>query len=229
MVMLAGIFVAVHSLGVAWIAVAAGKTVILHVDDGAAPGGTGSGRAPFNNLPDAAAARILGPGVVLNVEPGNYPLVSPLVIDFPLVMRGSTEQVVDVNDPWPTGSVVPGTQTRVFAAAPMSAQALVYVGRTDSSVISGVTIRGFVFEGGTPTTFQVQMTRVQGYIVADNVFRAPTMLPPSNRPRHLVSSPRTISVASRPVRSSPAGIPSHPRPSLRPVIEWSTTTSVASY
>ena len=120
---LAGLFVSVHLLGVASIAVAAGKTVILHVDDGAAPGGTGSGMAPFNNLPDAVAtARILGAGVVVNVEPGNYPLVSPLVIDFPLVLRGSTEQVVDVDDPWPTGSVVPGTQTRVFAAAPMGAR-----------------------------------------------------------------------------------------------------------
>ena len=90
------------------------------------------------------------------VEPGNYPLVSPLVIDFPLVLRGSTEQVVDVDDPWPTGSVVPGTQTRVFAAAPMGARALVSVGRADSAVMSGVTIRGFVFEGGT-TSFRFRL------------------------------------------------------------------------
>jgi hypothetical protein len=156
-------------------AVTAAPTVVIHVDDSAAAGGNGSGGAPFRNLPEAvAAARTADGRAVINVQPGDYPLVAPLLIDFPLVLHGSTIQVDDPDDPWPTGSVVPGTQTRVFAAAPIGTQPLVSVGRTDSTVMGGVTIRGFVFES-TPTTVELQITRVQGYVVADNIFRAPTM------------------------------------------------------
>jgi hypothetical protein len=157
------------------VAVAGAKTLVIHVDDDAASGGNGSAKAPYANIPEAvSAARASGPGVVISVEPGDYPLVAPLVIDFPLVLRGSSEQVIDPDDPWPTGNVVAGTQTRVFAAAPFGAQAMINVGRTDSTVMSGVTIKGFVFEG-TATGFEVQITRVQGYLVADNLFRAPSL------------------------------------------------------
>jgi hypothetical protein len=174
-VTLIGSIVALLVVGAPSVAVAASRALLIHVDDDAAPGGIGSARRPFANLPEAvAAARTSGPGVVVSVQPGDYPLVAPLVIDFPVALRGSTEQVIDPQDPWPTGSVVAGTQTRVFAAAPIGAQALVSVGRTDAAVMGGVTIRGFVFEG-TPTGFEVQITRVQGYLVADNVFRAPSL------------------------------------------------------
>jgi hypothetical protein len=171
-VILAGLLI---SLPIASVAAATPRAVIIHVDDDATPGGDGSGRSPFSNLPDAVdAARSAAGRVAIRVEPGDYPLVEPLLIDFPLDLRGSTEQVVDAGDPWPTGSVVPGTQTRVYAAAPIGTQSLVNVGRTDATVINGVTISGFVFEG-TPTGFELQLTRVQGYVVADNIFRAPSL------------------------------------------------------
>jgi hypothetical protein len=55
------------------------------VGDDAPGGGDGSGRSPYNNLPDAvAAARVLSQTVVIKVEPGDYPLAAPLVIDTSL-------------------------------------------------------------------------------------------------------------------------------------------------
>lgn len=153
--------------------VTASKQVVIHVDDGAAPGGDGGGRSPYRTLADAvAAARARSTAVVIKVEPGDYPLTAPLVIDFALDLRGSTEQVVTDDDPWPSGVVVTGTETRVFATSAVGSQPLVRVGRADSVVISDVSIRGFAFEG-TATGIEMLLTRVQGYRITDNVFRAP--------------------------------------------------------
>jgi hypothetical protein len=141
------------------------------VDDDAAPGGNGSGRFPFDNLPDAVdAARKHAGSVIVEVEPGDYPLASTLVIDRPLDLRGSTKQS-DGADSWPTGEVVLGTLTRVFAANPMLTQ-LVVVDRGDAAVLHDVNIRGFAFEA-TTSGVSLVLNRVQDYRIADNVFRAP--------------------------------------------------------
>jgi hypothetical protein len=146
--------------------------VVIHVDDGATPGGNGSGRFPFRNLPEAvAAAHAIAGAVVIKVEPGDYPLAGPLVIDRPLDLRGSTEQV-DGDDPWPTGEAAAGTETRIYASNPLGSYSLMVVGRSDGGVLTGVRLSGFVFEG-TTTGAEVRLTRVQDYWVRDNVFRAP--------------------------------------------------------
>ena len=145
--------------------------VVIHVDDDAAPGGNGTARFPFDNLPDAVdAARAVAGAVIIKVEPGNYALAETLVIDRSLDLRGSTEQVDD-SDSWPTGEVIAGTATRVFASNPALTQ-LVLVDRGDGTVLGDVHIRGFVFEG-TATGISLLLNRVQGYRIADNVFRAP--------------------------------------------------------
>jgi hypothetical protein len=59
----------------------------------------------------------------------------------------------------------------VFSTNPNLAQ-LIRVGRSDSGVLSDVSIRGFVVEG-TATGVSVQLTRVQDYWISDDVFRAP--------------------------------------------------------
>ena len=149
------------------------KPTVIHVDDGAAVGGNGSGKRPYNNLPDAvAAARASSTQVVIKVEPGDYPLSSPLVLDFPVELRGSNEAVVVPDDPWPTGSIVAGTETRVFATAAMGSQPLIKIGRSDATVLTGVSISGFTFQGSSAAQ-EIVLTRVQRYQVADNVFRAP--------------------------------------------------------
>jgi len=157
------------------IPVLAANQVVIHVDDDAKPGGKGSVRFPYNNLPEAvAAAHATSSAVVIKVEPGDYALAEPLVIDRSLDLRGSTEQV-DSDDPWPTGEVAAGTETRIFATNPLGSQSLIVVGRSDGGVANGVHISGFVFEG-TATGIEVLFTRVQDYWLANNIFRAPAFL-----------------------------------------------------
>ena len=149
-----------------------GNQLVIHVDDDAAPGGNGSGRFPYNNLPEAvAAAHATSAAVLIKVEPGDYPLPEPLVIDRPLDLRGSTRQV-ESDDAWPTGESAPGTKTRILATNALGSEPLIAVGRADGAVLNGVRISGFVLEG-TATGTEVLLTRVQDYLVADNVFRAP--------------------------------------------------------
>jgi hypothetical protein len=135
------------------------------------PAGTAPRDARTSNLPEAlAAARAAAGAVVVKVEPGDYPLAETLLIDRSIELRGSTEQV-DSDDLWPTGEVRTGTLTRVFSTNPALVNMIV-VGRSDLTVLRDVTITGFVFQASA-TTISVLLTRVQGFWVADNVFRAP--------------------------------------------------------
>jgi hypothetical protein len=147
------------------------QPIMIHVNDDTAPGGNGTARFPFNNLPDAvdAARTILGP-VIIQVKPGDYPLTSTLVIDRSLELRGSSVPIYDI-DSWPTGEVVPGTATRIFASNGTLTR-LVLVDHGDSTVLPDVKISGFVIEG-TAAGISLLLNRVQGYWIADNVFRAP--------------------------------------------------------
>ena len=147
---------------------------VIHVDDDAAPGGDGSGRSPYGNLQDAlATAGSTSADVVIKVAPGDYAVASSLVIDRSLELRGSSVLIEDV-DGWPTGDVVAGTATRVFATSSSLPQ-LIAVRGGDGSVLRDVTIRGFVFQGTTPG-ISVALTRVQDYQVSGNLFRAPARL-----------------------------------------------------
>jgi hypothetical protein len=144
----------------------------IHVDDDAALGGDGSARSPFDNLADALAEANASAGaVVVKVAPGDYAVEGSLVIDRSLELRGSTILLEDA-DGWPTGAVVPGTATRVFTTNPLGSQPLVAVGRADAIVISDVEIRGLVLESGLNRPV-VSLTRVQGYAIVENAFRAP--------------------------------------------------------
>ncbi len=145
------------------------QTVMIHVNDDAAPGGNGSSKAPYNSVTDAlAVAGATSAAVVIKVAPGNYPISSSLVVDRPLELRGSSVLIEDAHG-WPTGEVVAGTETRLFASNPTLPQ-VIRVEGDDSSVLSGVTIRGFVFEG-TTTGVTTLLNRVQNFLVADNVYR----------------------------------------------------------
>ncbi len=148
---------------------------VIHVDDGAPLGGNGSGRSPYNNLTDALTdANTTSAAVIVDVASGDYAIESSFVIDRPLDLRGSSVLIED-SDGWPTGEIVPGTETRIYATGSLGTQPLVAVGRSDAVVISDVGISGFVFEG-TPAGIEVLLTRVQDYSVHNNVFRAPAFL-----------------------------------------------------
>jgi len=145
--------------------------VLIHVNDDAGPGGDGTGASPFGDLPSAVDyARTLPGPVTIKVAPGDYALAETLVIDRSIELRGSTEQVAGV-DSWPSGTIAPGTATRVFASSASLAQ-LVLVDRGDGTTLEAVGVSGFVFEG-TATGISLLLHRVQSYRVTDNVFRAP--------------------------------------------------------
>ena len=147
--------------------------IIIHVDDDAAPGGNGTVLQPFNNLPEAVAAAAGTSGfVTIKVAPGDYPLSETLLIDRPIDLRGATEQLFD-NDSWPTGAYVPSTMTRVYATNSGMTR-LIQVERPDGNVVRTVSIRGFVFDGATGG-ISVLLNRVQGFWIAENIFRAPAM------------------------------------------------------
>jgi len=151
------------------------KHVVLHVDDGAAPGGNGSGGSPYNTVEAALeAARATSGSVAINVAPGDYVISRSLVIDRSLELRGSSVLDED-SDGLPTGDVAAGTETRIVAAAELGLQPLILVGRADATVLDGVSIRGFVLEG-RPGGIELLVTRVQQYLVAGNVFRAPAFI-----------------------------------------------------
>jgi hypothetical protein len=148
--------------------------VTIHVDDDAAPGGDGSARFPYNNLPDAfSAAKASAGPVIIEAAPGRYSVDQSLVIDHSMELRGSSGLVKGA-DGWPTGEVVRGSETRIVGTALLGTDPLVAVGRPDGLPISGVTIGGFVFEA-TTTSVEVFLTRVQDYSIQNNVFRAPAM------------------------------------------------------
>jgi hypothetical protein len=143
----------------------------IHVDDDGAPGGDGTSQFPFNNVPAAmAAARAVTGPVTIKVAPGDYALAETLVIDRSVDLRGSTEPVQDL-DGWPTGEVVSGTATRLFASSPAMAR-LLLVERADATVVDDVRIRGFVLEA-TSAGISILLNRAQDYWIDNNVFRTP--------------------------------------------------------
>jgi len=144
--------------------------VVIHVDDDAAPGGDGSGRFPFNNIADALAAAASLGGAVVVVEPGEYPVSSTLRIQSPVDLRGSNVMEVD-NAGWPTGSIAPGTETKIVGTAALGTSPLVSVGPSDGGVLHGVQIRNVTFDSSPARGDDLDFNRTQDYSVYENAFR----------------------------------------------------------
>lgn len=143
---------------------------VIHVDDDAGPGGDGSGRFPFDNIPDALARAASLGGAVVIVEPGQYPVSNTLQIQSPIDLRGSN--VMEVDDAGrPTGSIAPGTETRIVGTAALGTGALVSVGPSAGGVIQGVEIRNFSFDSGPARGDDINFNRTQDYSVENNTFR----------------------------------------------------------
>jgi hypothetical protein len=143
---------------------------VIHVDANAGPGGDGSGRFPFNNIASALVRAASLGGAVVVVEPGQYPVSSTLQIQSPIDLRGSN--VMEVDDAgWPTGSIAPGTETRIVGTAALGTAALVSVGSSASGVIQGVKIRNFTFDSGPARGNDVSFNRTQDYSLYNNAFR----------------------------------------------------------
>jgi hypothetical protein len=176
--MTAGIRIRAVALAIVMAALAtsvgAAPAATIHVDDDAAPGGNGSASFPYNNLPEALkAARVSAGPVIIEVAPGLYSVDHSLVIDHSMELRGSSVLVKGA-DGWPTGAVVPGSETRIVGTSLLGTDSLVAVGQPGGPAISGVTIGGFVLQA-TTISVEVFLTRVQDYSIHNNVFLAPAM------------------------------------------------------
>jgi hypothetical protein len=149
-------------------------TTVLFVDANASPSGDGSARFPFRDLQDAIAAAALTAGpVVIRVRPGDYVVTESLIVERSSIeLRGSTKIVQDA-DGWPTGEIVPGTETRIVAANPSGSQSLFVFGRPETgSLQNDVTVRGFIFNGAIGGS-EVLLNRVQTYRIEENIFATP--------------------------------------------------------
>ena len=145
---------------------------VIYVNAGAAPGGNGSWRFPYRNLPPALVkARATSDAVTIRMGPGRYVIDSTLVIDRPLILRGASE-LIKGPEGFPTGGVVAGTATRIVASAKLGAEPLFSVGRDDGVVISGRHDSQLGHQR-TWISLATEMTirRVQDYAVSGNVFR----------------------------------------------------------
>jgi hypothetical protein len=149
---------------------AQGRRSIIHVQADAEPGGDGSGKLPFANIADALALAESASGAVVLVAPGQYPVSSTLRIQSSVELRGSNMMEMD-DTGWPTGSVVPETETRIFATSALGSNALVSVAPGGSGVIDRVTIRNLTFDSGPSRGDDLSFNRVQDYSVYGNTFR----------------------------------------------------------
>jgi hypothetical protein len=112
-------------------------------------------------------------GAVVVVEPGQYPVSSTLRIQSPVDLRGSN--VMEVDDAgWPTGSIAPGTETKIVGTAALGTSALVSVGPSDDGVLHGVQLRNLTFDSGPARGDDLNFNRTQGYSVYENAFRGLT-------------------------------------------------------
>jgi hypothetical protein len=71
---------------------------------------------------------------------------------------------------WPTGSIAPGTETKIVGTAALGTSALVSVGPSDDGVLHGVKIRNLTFDSGPARGDDLNFNRTHGYSVSENVF-----------------------------------------------------------
>jgi hypothetical protein len=103
-------------------------------------------------------------------------LASTIIIDISLDLVGSNVMEIDSNG-WPTGVVIPGTETRIVGLAGLQALPLVSVGGPDPLVMNDVNIQGFTFQGSPGGGNDIELRRVQNFSVSGNVLTGPSPLP----------------------------------------------------
>lgn len=150
------------------------RRLVLHVDDDAAPGGDGSGRAPFADLGEAVAQAQAGGGGLVLIAPGTYTRSAPLFVGAGITLRGASELEVD-DDGWPTGVIRPGTETRIVGQG-LGDRALIEVGAVAGPVIRDVSIEGLSLEAGNTTGNVINIVKVQRFTVRGNVIRPSSAL-----------------------------------------------------
>jgi len=121
-----------------------------------AGGQTGSRLSPFRDIATAVATgRALGASysdIKITVLPGTCSVSSPIVIDFPVRVQGSSVLNFDVEG-WPLGTVQAGTDSRVEATAALGANPVFVVEpAAGASTLNGVSIRNLSIVGSPSGT-----------------------------------------------------------------------------
>lgn len=141
---------------------------VIHVDAAAAPGGDGSGRAPYRSVGDAVArANALGGGTI-EIESGVYVVSSTIHVKSPMSIRGSNNMQSD-RDGLPTGVLAGGKETRIIGAAALGTLPLITVGRSDGP-IQGVVIANLTVQRTGLQGVGLEIIRTQGFTVRNSVF-----------------------------------------------------------
>jgi hypothetical protein len=71
---------------------------------------------------------------------------------------------------WPTGSIAPGTETRIVGTGTLGTSDLVSVGPSGNGILHGVEIRNFTFDSGPARGNDLSFNRTQGYSVHESAF-----------------------------------------------------------
>lgn len=144
---------------------------VIHVDASAAPGGDGSGRAPFKSLGDAVLLANAQGGGKIEVEAGVYLVSRTISVESPLSIQGSNDMQSDPAG-LPTGILAPGTETRIVGATAMGALPVIAVGRSDG-VMHGVTIANLTVRATGALGIGIEIRHTQDFTIRNTIVTSP--------------------------------------------------------
>jgi hypothetical protein len=142
--------------------------LVLHVDASALADGDGSAKKPYRSVADAVARANQNGGAQIIVAPGPYPVSQTIRIESPLTILGSNVMSLDASG-LPTGQVAAGTESRVVGAATPEADTILWVSRSDGTIIRGIKIANLTIEGAATTVTGVLLTKTQDFDIRNNV------------------------------------------------------------
>jgi hypothetical protein len=158
------------------------EPLTVYVDGDAAAGGDGSEAAPFRDLQEAvsaARAASVGREVIVQIAPlgdsRHYAInpSDPLVLDFPVVVRGGVELVRDA-DGFATGALVPGTETLLLSVPPLSGTERLVSIRADDVTLEGLVLSAN--DAGLAGNAVVYAYGVKDFLIRDNVITGQSLL-----------------------------------------------------
>jgi hypothetical protein len=149
---------------------------VIHVDDDASPGGDGSARKPFNNLPEAVAyANTASKNLTIHIAPGRYEVNETMHIQRGMTIMGSDLIELD-SDELPTGNSDPASETRIVGGDAIIST-MISVGK-NGEVIQDVKFSGLTLQNGKGNSAIIDFARVQDFEVRDCILLGWGPLPP---------------------------------------------------
>jgi hypothetical protein len=170
---------AVLLLAILPLATAHAASLKLFVDASMAPGGDGSARHPFADLETAVNTARHPAGevssITINLAAGTYEVSAPIVIDFPLTLKGANVSLFDKTGR-PTGGTQSGVESTIQPADGFGADQPLFDVRpaTGAQTIHDVRISSLTLRNTTTavaSTAMITLQRVQDFVVTDLIIR----------------------------------------------------------